>query len=139
MLVKPPEPTNYELHGTGWATRAPVVQTLQSVRQTCSSTNATCLYRFVRFPSCGIFVPTRTIPVKQRVETTGDGARETSRTNKLRVAWHGVGNTRACRTNTTKRAPNMLTHHHHVMAHVCTISILWNFRTDPYQPSETTS
>jgi hypothetical protein len=27
--------TNYELQGTGWATRAPVAQTLQSVRQTC--------------------------------------------------------------------------------------------------------
>ena len=26
--------TNYELHGTGRATRAPVAQTLQSVRQT---------------------------------------------------------------------------------------------------------
>ena len=63
--------TNYELQGTGWATRAPVAQTLQSVRQTCSCTTATCLYRFARFPSCGIFTPTRTIPVKQRVETTG--------------------------------------------------------------------
>jgi len=27
--------TNYELQGTGWATRAPVAQTLQTVRQTC--------------------------------------------------------------------------------------------------------
>ena len=63
--------TNYELQGTGWATRAPVAQTLQSVRQTCPCTTATCPYTFVRFPSCGIFVPTRTIPVKQRVETTG--------------------------------------------------------------------
>ena len=62
--------TNYELHGTGWATRAPVVQTLQSVRQTCLCTTATCLYLFARFPSCGIFTPTRTSPVKQRVETT---------------------------------------------------------------------
>ena len=63
--------TNYELHGTGRATRAPVAQTLQSVRQTCSCTTATCLCLFARFPSCGIFTPTRTIPVKQRVETTG--------------------------------------------------------------------
>ena len=63
--------TNYELHGTGRATRAPVAQTLQSVRQTCSCTTATCPYMFARFPSCGIFTPTRTIPVKQRVETTG--------------------------------------------------------------------
>ena len=63
--------TNYELQGTGWATRAPVAQTLQSVRQTCSCATSTCLYRFARFPSCGIFTPTRTIPLKQRVETTG--------------------------------------------------------------------
>ena len=56
--------TNYELQGTGRATRAPVAQTLQSVRQTCSCTTATCLYRFARFPSCGIFTPTRAIPVK---------------------------------------------------------------------------
>jgi hypothetical protein len=63
--------TNYELHGTGWATRAPVAQTLQSVRQTCPCTIATCLYRFARFPSCGVFAPTRKSPVKQRVETTG--------------------------------------------------------------------
>ena len=33
--------TNYELQGTGWATRAPVAQTLQSVRQTCPRTTAT--------------------------------------------------------------------------------------------------
>ena len=63
--------TNYELQGTGWATRAPVAQTLQTVRQSCPCTTATCPYVFARFPSCGIFTPTRTIPVKQRVETTG--------------------------------------------------------------------
>ena len=63
--------TNYELQGMGWATRAPVAQTLQSVRQTCSCTTFTWPYTFVRFPSCGIFTPTRTSPVKQGVETTG--------------------------------------------------------------------
>ena len=63
--------TKYELNGKGGATRAPVAQTLQSVRQTCLRTTATCSYRFARFPSCGIFIPTRTSPVKQRVETTG--------------------------------------------------------------------
>ena len=63
--------TNYELQGTGWATRAPVAQTLQTVRQACSCTTATYPCVFARFPSCGIFTPTRTIPVKQRVETTG--------------------------------------------------------------------
>ena len=54
--------TNYELQGKGQATRAPVAQTLQTVRQTCSCTTATCLYLFARFPSCGIFTPTRTSP-----------------------------------------------------------------------------
>ena len=63
--------TNYELQGTGRATRAPVAQTLQSVRQTCSCTTATCSYVFARFPSCGIFTPSRTISSAQRVETTG--------------------------------------------------------------------
>ena len=55
---------NYELQGTGWATRAPVAQTLQSVRQTCACTTATCLYWFARFSSCGIFTPTRTMLFK---------------------------------------------------------------------------
>jgi hypothetical protein len=115
--VKPQETTNYELHGTGRATRAPVAQTLQSVRQTCPRTTATCPYPFARFPSCWFFTPTRTSSVKQRVETTG-GAGETSRTDKLRVAWHGLGNTRARRTNTAKRAPNMPMPHRHVLVPV---------------------
>ena len=41
--------TNYELQGTGWATRAPVAQTLQTVCQTCLLTMATartCWYSF---------------------------------------------------------------------------------------------
>ena len=50
-----------------------------------------------------------------------------------------MSNTRARRTNTAKRAPNMLMHHSHVPIRVCTISILWNFHTNPYQFSETTS
>ena len=60
----------------------------------------------------------------------------TSRTHKLRVAGHGVGNTRARRTNTANRAPNMPMHHGHVSIPVCTISILWNFHTNPYHPSK---
>ena len=40
--------TNNELHGTGWATRAPVTQTLHTVRQTCPGTTATCPYTFER-------------------------------------------------------------------------------------------
>jgi uncharacterized membrane protein len=30
-------------------------------------------------------------------------------------------------------------HHGHVPVRVCTISMLWNFHTNPYHPSETTS
>ena len=62
--------TKYELNGKGGATRAPVAQTLQSVRQTCPYTTATLLYTFARFPSCGIFTPTHASPVKQQLETT---------------------------------------------------------------------
>jgi hypothetical protein len=47
----------------GWATRAPVAQTPQSVRKTCPYTMTACLYPFVRFPSSGTFKPTRTIPI----------------------------------------------------------------------------
>ena len=74
-----------------------------------------------------------------KLKQQGDGAREHLKIDKLRVAGHGVSNTRARRTNTANRAPNMLMHHHHVLVRVCTISILWNFHTNPYQTSETTS
>ena len=76
--------------------------------------------------------PSKNYELKQQ----GDGAGETSRTHKLRVAWYGLGNTRARRTNTAKRAPNMPTHHGHVPIPVCTISILWNFHINPYHPSK---
>ena len=72
-----------------------------------------CLYPFARFPSCGIFTPTRTSPVKQQVETTVSRRRWNLQNDKLRVAGHGPGNTRTRRTNTAKRAPNMPMHHHH--------------------------
>ena len=127
--------TNYELHKEVEATRAPVAQTLQSVRQTCPCTTATCTHPFARFPSCGIFIPTRTIPVHNKLKQQGDGAGEHLNCDKLRVAGHGPGNTRARRTNTANRAPNMLTHHEHVTVPVCTISILWDFHTNPYHPS----
>ena len=122
--VKPQEPTNYELLGKGWATRAPVAQTLQSVRQTCTRTTTTCAYTFAQVPFSGTFTPTRTSPVQQRLENNNViGAGETSRNDKLRVAWERLGNTRARRAITAKRAPSMLTHHHHVRVHVCTVSI----------------
>ena len=138
--MKPQETTNYELLGKDWATRAPVAQTLQTVRQSCSRTTATCAHTFARFPFSGNFTPTRTSPVKQPVETTVViGAGETSRNEKLRVAWEGMSNTRARRANTANRAPNMLTHRHHVRVHVCTVSIQWGIQSNPYQSSETTT
>jgi hypothetical protein len=72
----------------------------------------------------------RSIPA---LKQQGDGAGEHLKNDKLRVAWHGRGNTRARRTNTANRAPNMPMHHSHVPAHICTISILWNFHTNPYR------
>ena len=131
MPVNTSRTTNYELQGTDWATRAPVAQTLQTVRQTCSCTTTTCPYWFAQFPSCAIFTPTRTIPVNNELKQQGDGAGEHLNYDKLRVAGHGPGNTRARRTNTAKRAPNMPMHHRHVAVHVCTVSILWNFHTNP--------
>ena len=77
--------------------------------------------------------------MNNELKQQGDGAGETSRTTNDELQGKGVGNTRARRTNTAKRAPNMLTHHRHGFVPVCTISILWNFRTNPYYPSETTS
>ena len=77
--------------------------------------------------------------MNNELKQQGDGAGETLKNDKLRGAWHGPGNTRTRRTNTAKRAPNMPMHHRHVLVTVYTISILWNFHTNPYYPSETTS
>ena len=60
-------------------------------------------------------------------------------TDKLRVAWEGMGNTRARRANTANCAPSMLTMHRYVRVHVCTSSIQWEFQTNPDQSSEPTS
>ena len=137
--MKPQETTNYELLGKGWATRAPVAQTLQSVRQTCTRTTTTCAYTFSQVPFSGKFNPTRTSPVKQRTCNNNVTAPvNTSRNDKLRVAWEGLGNTRTRRANTANRAPNMFTHHHYVRVLVGTSSIKWEIQTNPYQSSATT-
>jgi len=70
--------------------------------------------------------------VNNELKQQGDGAGEHLKNDKLRVAWHGSGNTRARRTNTAKRAPNMRMHHRHVSVLVCTVFILWNFHTIQY-------
>ena len=51
----------------------------------------------------------------------------------------GQGNTRAHRTNTAKRAPKTRVHRDHVLVHVCTISIEWDFQTNRCRSSWTTS
>ena len=51
------------------------------------------------------------------------GASETSRNDKLRVAWEGMGNMRAGRAITANRAANMHTLHHYVRVDVCTVYI----------------
>ena len=65
----PQETTNYELPKKDWATRAPYAQTLQTVRQTCSRTTTTCAHTFVQVPFSGKVKPTRTSPMKQRLES----------------------------------------------------------------------
>ena len=69
-----------------------------------------------------------TAPVKQNLKN-----------DKLRVAWERLGNTRARRANTAKRAPNMRTHHRYVRVHVCACFFQWEFQTNPDQSSATTS
>ena len=62
------ETTNYKLLGKGWATRAPVSQTLQSVRKTSSCLMHTCSHTLIRFPLASRFKPTSqsgTVPYKK--------------------------------------------------------------------------
>ena len=94
----------------------------------------------VLVPVCTIsilwnFQTNPTSPVNHKLKHQGAGAGEHLNYDKLRVAWHGPGNTRTRRTNTAHRAPNVHMHHGHVPVPVCTISILWNFHTNPYLPS----
>ena len=51
------------LLGKDWATRAPVAQTLHTVRNACPWHRGTCAYLFARFVFSGTFVPTGYIPV----------------------------------------------------------------------------
>jgi hypothetical protein len=80
----------------------------------------------------GIILFGETTQVNSELKQQCDGAGETSRTTN-----YGPGNTSARRTNTAKRASNMPMHHSHVLVHVCAISIVWNFHTNPYQSCET--
>jgi hypothetical protein len=62
--------------------------------------------------------------VSNELKQQGDGAGESLKNDKLRVAGHGLGNTRARRTNNAKRAPNMPMRHGHVPVQVGTVFIL---------------
>ena len=95
--------------------------------------------RLCKFHSVGNSIQPVPVHTNNDLKQQRDGAAETSRNDKLRVAWEGMGNTRAGRANTAKRAPNMLTHQHYVRVHVCTSSIQWEFQTNTYQSSQTTS
>ena len=93
--------------------RATVSETLRNVRKRFRCSTSTRQNIFIWFPLSYRFKPTRASPVKQQLETTGWRCRWHLKNDKLRVARHGLGNTRARRTNTAKRAPNMLIHHGH--------------------------
>ena len=70
-------------------------------------------------------------------QTTGAG--ETSITTNYQLHGKDWTNRAPVAENLIKHAPNMPMHHRHVPVPVCTISIMWNFHTNPYQSSETTS
>ena len=84
------------------------------------------------FHSVRISIQPVPVHMNNDLQQQRDGAAETSRNDKLRVAWEGIGNTRAVCANTAKRAPNMLTHHRHVCVHVCVFSFKWKIQNNPY-------
>ena len=96
---------NYELHWQGLGNTR--------VRHTNAAKRAPNMWMhhchvniraFARSPSCGNFKPTRTSPVEQQVETTGDGG-ETSRT-KIRAGQHARPSHKHCKACTKNaRAP----------------------------------
>ena len=117
----------------GWIKRANIAKTLQSMRQTCSHTTATCPYPLVRFPLSENFKPTHTNPVNNKLPVPVEPHKR-----KLRVAWKGPGKMRVGGTNTAKHAPTIPMYHAHVRVPVCKVSMLWKLQTNPYQSSETT-
>ena len=88
--------------------------------------------RLYVFHSVGNSIQPVPVQCNNNLKQQRDGAGDTTRRE-------GLGNTRARRANTAKRAPYMLTHHHHVRVHVCTVSIQWEIQSNPYQSSETTT
>jgi phage-related protein len=97
---------------------------------------------YVRTPVCTVCFQwnIHTNPVHSsahRVATTHFGAGGyPQRTNKLRVAWQVMGNTRPVRTNTADRAACMLTTQGYVRILVCTVCFQWNIHTNREHSSE---
>ena len=58
------------------------------------------------------------------------------RTNKLRVAWQVMDNTRPVRTSTAHRAPYTPTTHRYVRILVCVVCCQWNIHTNRVHSSE---
>ena len=135
--VKPQETTNYELLGKAWEglgnTRARLANTAKR------APNMLTHHRHVRVHVCTVsiqwVIQTNTY---QSSETTilVTAVDETSKNDKLRVAWEGLGNTRARRTNTAECAPSTHTYCGHVPLYFCTVAMLWKFHTNPYQSGE---
>ena len=92
--------------------------------------------RLYKFHSVGNSHQPVPVHINNDLKQQRHGAGETSRNDKLRVAWEGMSNTRARRANTADRAPDMLTHYHYVRAHVCTSSIQWAIQTKHHQFAE---
>ena len=87
--------------------------------------------RLYKFHSVGNSIQPVPVHMNNDLKQQRDGAAETSRNDKLRVAWEGLGNTRARLANTANRAPDMLTHCRYVRVHVCTSSIKWDIQSNP--------
>ena len=57
----------------------------------------------------------------------------------IHVVWTDIFETRGSRRDDSVFVHVVYTVPIHVVWTVCTVSILWNFHTNPYNPSETTS
>ena len=95
---------------------------------------------------CGTFklpvpVPTEPVPGTRTFQCTSSCNNTLrcrwipQRTNKLRVAWQVMDNTRPVRTNTADRAPYTLTTQRYVRVLVCTVCFQWNIPTNPVRSS----
>ena len=112
--------TNYELLRKDWATRAPVAQTLQSVRQTSPRTTTTCAYLLVQVSSSG---NCKSKPVLTIFSIQLIGFYTNRRFGPKQTMERRVEMSRSLRMNLVKRVKNTTTHHHHMLVHLVMVSI----------------